>query len=348
MAATSAARSRSPSRSFSLSIAAALAVAASTASAQDDANSADVAAARELGIEGVRLADSGDCAGAIDRLARAEHMHHAPTTLERLGECQVKVGKIVEGTEALRRVVREALSPSAPPAFVGAQDRARQMLADAKPKIALLKIAVAAPHDAEFSLKVDGEAVPLANLNANRPMDPGEHVIEASGPRLLPARAKVKLAEGGSDSVALTLQIDPNAPPVPVATPPGGIGGSVGAPPNGEHGGSSNHTAAYVAFGVGGAALVVGAAFGVAALSAQSNLQTACPGKVCPASEQNSLDSAKTKGTISTIGFAVGGVGVALGVTFYFTHFFSRDPATTGGYVQPYLSAGGGGFRGAF
>jgi len=315
------------------------------ASAQEAEASADVAAARELGVEGVKLADAGDCAAAIDRLTRAERMHHAPSTLERLGECQIKVGKLVDGTEALRRVVREVLPATAPPAFLAAQVRAGQLLAEARPRIASLKIAVAAPPNAEFTVKIDGETVPHANLNANRPMDPGAHVIEASGPLVLSTKASVTLAEGGTDSVALTLQLNPSAPP-PFLLPDGPV-----SPPGAEHAlaSSRSHTVSYVAFGVGGAGLVVGTALGIAALSAKSSIQQACPGKVCPPTEQSELSSAETKGTISTLGFIVGGVGVALGVTFYFAHpFSSGGSTTTGGYVQPYLSGSGGGFRGEF
>ena len=181
------------------------------ARAQEEPSATDVAAARALGQEGVKLADAGNCQDAIDRLSRAEKIFHAPTTLARLGECQVQVGRIVEGTENLNKVVRETLPPNAPAPFVQAQERAKVVLAEAKPKIAKLKIAVAGPSDVTWTVTIDGEAIPLANLEANRPMDPGEHVVEASAPGYKTARAKVTLPPGGSDSVALSLGVDPNA-----------------------------------------------------------------------------------------------------------------------------------------
>ena len=45
----------------------------SIARAQDEPSSADTAAARELAIEGLKLADAGHCAQAIDKLYRAEN-----------------------------------------------------------------------------------------------------------------------------------------------------------------------------------------------------------------------------------------------------------------------------------
>src|SRR5690606_8120785 len=82
----------------------------------------DKAAARTLGTEGIKLANAGDCESAIDKLARAEALYHAPTILGRLGECQVALGKLVEGTENLNRVIREPLPANAPVAFKQARE----------------------------------------------------------------------------------------------------------------------------------------------------------------------------------------------------------------------------------
>src|SRR5579863_10420452 len=83
---------------------------------------ADVTMARQLGNEGLELAGTGDCAGAIDPLSRSEALHHAPTTLAILGECHIAVGKLVQGAEELTRVVRENIDPQAPASFRTAQE----------------------------------------------------------------------------------------------------------------------------------------------------------------------------------------------------------------------------------
>ena len=78
--------------------------------AQSQPQAENVAAARSLGLQGIKLADAGDCRGAIEKLSRAESLYHAPSILGRLGECQVNVGQVVAGTENLNRVVREELA----------------------------------------------------------------------------------------------------------------------------------------------------------------------------------------------------------------------------------------------
>src|SRR5262245_21216965 len=121
-------------------------LAASPARAQDAPQAENVAAARSLGIQGIQLADAGNCKGAIEKLSRAESLYHAPTILGRLGECQVQVGQIVLGTENLNRVVREPLAANAPKAFKDAQERAQKVLTLALPKIAHLTVKVDPPE----------------------------------------------------------------------------------------------------------------------------------------------------------------------------------------------------------
>jgi hypothetical protein len=288
-----------------MTLAAAMCAAQASAQGQEEPSAADMGAARALGQEGVKLAEAGNCSEAVEKLARAEKIFHAPTTLGRLGECQVSLGKLVEGTENLNRLSREALAPTAPQAFKEAQERGRKVLAEAKPRIAKLKIAVAAPAGVAFVVKLDGELVPHANLNTDRPADPGEHIIEASAQGYKTASAKVRLADAAIDSVALTLEVDPNAPKVVAAE------GPAPAAPTAT---PRSRTPAYVALGVGAVGLGVGAITGILALGKKSDLDSACKDKICPSSAQkDTIDSGKTLGTVSTVGFVVGIVGAGVG-----------------------------------
>src|SRR3954453_9105269 len=61
----------------------ALGLGAREASAKDG-NAADTAAARTLAVEGMKLAEAGKCAEAIEKLTRAERLHHAPIILSKL------------------------------------------------------------------------------------------------------------------------------------------------------------------------------------------------------------------------------------------------------------------------
>jgi hypothetical protein len=321
-------------------------VAAGTSSfADDEPRAADRAAARELGTEGVMLANKGKCADAIEKLERADRLYHAPTTLGRLGECQIEVGQIVKGTENLQRVVREALPPNAPKVFVTAKERAQAALKKALPKIARLRIVVTAPPDADFEVKLDKETLSKAALDTNRPADPGSHVIEASGEGLLPAEARITLKEGDAQSVALKLEADPNAPRLPAASAqstsprssaPRERTSDEERPP--EPGGSK--AGAYIVLGLGIAGLAIGSVTGAMALSRKSDIDGRCPDKNnCPESVRTDLDSAKTFGLVSTVGFIAGGVGIVGGVVLLLSSSSAPPPRSQLGSAAPRVTA---------
>jgi hypothetical protein len=320
-----------------------LVVSIATPSRADD-QAENTAAARTLGIQGVQLADAGKCPEAIEKLQRAESLHHAPTILGRLGECQVAVGQLVAGTENLNSVVREPLAPNAPKVFHDAQDRAQKVLAMASPRIAHLTINVV-PPDAKATVTVGGKPIPTALIGAERPTDPGTLEVSATADGYKTAGTSVTLTEGGHQEITLTLEKDPNAvaplPPLPAGgTPP-----PMASPP--EPGPRKSNTAAYVAFGVGGAGLLVGTVTGVLALGKASD----CPNKVC--ATQSDLDGAKSMATISTIGFGVGVVGVALGTILLVTGNKSEAPPAQALYqpkltLKPWFGMNTAGLMGSF
>src|SRR4051812_23748285 len=141
------------------------------ARAAEEDSATETAAARTLAVDGLKLAQSGKCDEAIPKLERSEKLHHSAIVLSRLGECQVSQGKLVEGTEMLRRVLREPLPASPSPALSKAYERAQVVLDTAKPKIAGLTISVSAPPGAELKLTVDGSVVPNTLIDSELPAD---------------------------------------------------------------------------------------------------------------------------------------------------------------------------------
>lgn len=314
----------------------------------------DKAAARTLGTEGIKLANAGDCAAAIDKLTRAEALYHAPTILGRLGECQVALGMLVEGTENLNRVVREALPANAPPAYKQARDRAQGVLDAALPRIAKLRIVVE-PVVEGLEVLVGDKSVPAALLGAERPTDPGTHQIVARAPGYRPASAEVTLAEGGAESVSLALVADESAAPPPVETKPEPLPPPAPPPVQPADSGaqSSDKTLAYVLWGVGGAGLVTGAVTGVMAMGKKGDLDDKCTSNnECPPSAHGTLDSARTLALVSTIGFGVGIAGAAAGTVLYFMSPESSAALPTlqayGTTARPYVTPTGAGVVGQF
>ena len=300
------------------------------ANAEED-SATETAAARTLAVDGLKLAQAGKCQEAIPKLDRAEKLHHSAIVLSRLGECQVSEGKLVEGTEMLRKVLREPLPANPSPALSKAYERAQTVLDSAKPRISGLTISVSAPTGAELRLLVDGVVVANTLVDSELPADPGDHVVEASAPGYLKATARVTLGSADKKSVTLKLETDPNAlSQVPLNAGPEANPGPVAqvtpsmavapasAPPRAPPP-SPSRASAYVSWGVGLAGVGVGTAFGVMALKGKHDLDGQCPDSSCPSSSGSAVDSAKRNGNISTIAFAVGGAGLVLGTVLYFS-----------------------------
>lgn len=304
-------------------------------------DASDVALARELATEGVLLADSGKCDLAIEKLARAEKLHHAPTILGRLGECQVQVGKLVDGTENLQKVVLEPLGPNPPAPFVAAQSRAQKVLNEARPKIAKLTIFLD-PDVANATVTLDGAQISSASIGTPRPTDPGVHSVEAHAAGYRAASGVITLSPSQIASITLKLEKEPE--PVKSADPPPPPPATKRAPPPLPPPPESNNTAAYVTLGVGAVGLVAGATFGILAIERKAALDRECIDKRCQPTAQDTLDGAQRWAALSSIGFAVGAAGVAVGTVLLIT----APNTKRGAYVAPAIGLGTLGLRGEF
>ncbi len=284
-----------------------LAVTTWTVAASAEGSAENKAAARELGIQGIQLAQQDDCAAAIPLLERAETLFHAPTILGTLGECQVRVGRVVEGTENLNRVAREQLADNAPPAFVRAQERAREVLAEALPKIARLTIVIAPEGTPGLEVTVSGAPVSNALIGAARPTDPGEREVVASAPGYITAKQTVLLTEGANETVELTLAVDPHA-----RLTSDGVSSSVD-PVRHSGGTSTQRILGYTGVGLGGALLIAGGVTGLMAWGKEKSLEENCPDKNrCDEAYADDLESGESLATMSTV-FSIAGAAIGVG-----------------------------------
>lgn len=214
----------------------------------------DKAAARPFAIEGLEKVKAGNCREAVGPLEKAEALVHAPTTAVPLAQCDIQLGRLVEGTEILNRVLNETLPPNAPPSFTEAKREARGILDAATPRIPKLKIHVDAPGGVQQNLEltVDGQKVPLVLLDSDRPTDPGPHHVAARQPGGGSAEADVTLAEGQTVPVSLHLTGAGGA----VAPVTGGVPdpygqGVVAPPPPAGGGATADSGASWMAFEFG-------------------------------------------------------------------------------------------------
>ena len=158
-----------------------------------------------------------------------------------------------------------------------------------------IEVGLTAPV-AGASITIDGRPLAPDEIAKPKQVNPGQHVIVATAPGR-PAVTRTVVTRDGGGNAKMEMNLGPAAT---AATGP-----------------EPSRLPAIVAFSVGGAGILVGSITGVASLNKVSALNKVCPNKHCTdTSLRSQADSAKTLGTISTIAFVVGGLGVATGVSF--------------------------------
>lgn len=279
---------------------AALAVSLVLTSAVDAAADANEVAARntarKLGVEGLELFDKGDYEKALEKFNLANQLVPAPTLGVRIARCLAKLGRLVEASETYLEVTRQELPRGTPYVQKKAQAEAAEEREKLLPRIPTLTIEVVGPRGEDLRVLVDGDEMPAAMIGQKRPIDPGKHGISAVRPDTTVTR-EVTLAEGRTESISLELPPLPSAPPKPAAEDETFV------------------TLGWIGIGVGAAGVALGVGNGIAAMSKASDLEEVCGGDgTCPTSEASRVDSLDFTRVVSTTGFVVGAVGLAVGI----------------------------------
>jgi hypothetical protein len=348
-----------PVTAFALAAGVAFSVVASRpAFAQSDA---DRATARSLGVDGEGALDRKDYKTAEDHFRRADSLVHAPTLELGLARSLAGLGRFVEAQETYNRIVREGVPPTAPDAFKRALADAKKEVDAVGPKIGGVTIVVhgAAGNDVpNVKVDLDGAAVSTASLGVRRSVDPGTHTLKVSGDGYKAAELHFDIPPGGSIDEPVTLEVDttaataggPPVAPLPVTPEPAAASSGHGA----------RSVLPWVAFGVGAVGLGLGAVTGFMAMDEHSTLANECSGTECDTTTNpksaNDLDTYHTLATLSTVGFIVGGVGVAAGVVLLLTQpknesapsVTSPPPAPQAFRVVPVVGPGSIGLVGQF
>jgi hypothetical protein len=291
--------------------------------AQSDA---DRATARSLGVDGQQALESRDYKAAEDRFRRADSLVHAPTLMLGLARALAGQGKYVEAQEAYNRIIREGLPPSAPEVFRRALADAKREVDGVSPKIGGATISVHAAGGADVpnaKVMLDGAPVSNASLGVRRSIDPGSHLLQVSADGFKPAELRFNVTEGATVDAPVTLEAEPNAQPPATVAATSAPGATAGAEePSPSNGGNKVRAILpWVAFGVGAAGLATGGIAGIVAMGKHSDIAKQCPDpNACTyAGAHGDISGYHSVATVSTVGFIVGGVGVAAGVVLFLT-----------------------------
>ena len=296
--------------------------------AHADPTPAEKESARNHMQQGDAFKDKGDKEAALKSYEAADAIMHVPTTGIEVARMQAALGLLLEARDTLARVAKLPAKPNEPPPFVAARKAATELAADVNARIPSLAVTVTNADPAQtITTTIDNETV-TPGTDAKK-LNPGKHVVAARA-GTVEKREEITLAEREQKTVTLDLKPPPPSPP---PEPP-----------------PSNAVAKPLIYGGFALAIVgvgVGSATGLMSIARVNDVKPQCEGGTrCPASTASDIDSAKTLGTVSTVAFIAGGVGVALGVTGLVMNK-SRSDATTA-KVEPMIGPTWAGVRGAF
>jgi hypothetical protein len=284
--------------------------------------------ARRLMDEGKTRLKVNDNVRAIDAFQKANDIMHVPTTGLALAKAHLAAGHLVEARDAALEVGRLPHDPGESAVLEAARKQAKELEAQLKPRIPMLRIRI---HGATPThVAVDDAEIPMSIIGEPVAVNPGKRTVTAKSAEGGEVKGDIELAEREVREIELTLPArgdGTKAAPPPTGTSSGDkttskveVGPPSGTSDDRDKGLVRTQLAEGLMYGgaIGGAlGITVGIITGALTLSKAHAVQPQCDNNICAPDAKDDLDTALTFGTISTIGFVVGLVGVAAGVVGY-------------------------------
>ncbi|MBW2535015.1 MAG: hypothetical protein JRI55_26220 [Deltaproteobacteria bacterium] len=294
------------------------------------------AAAGRLADEGFDLISKNRCEEALDVFRRADETLHSPMFIVFMARAERCLGRLVEARAHLKGVVDEKLADYAPDSFWEAKRTAQKELDELQPHVPTWTLRVQGATLSQVSVRVDGNPIDAVALRSPQPINPGQHEVEAETLDGRSGKASFTATQGESVAVEVDLGAEEGDGPPPIEDPP-----------DETPGWSSNpYLPGAIAYGVGGAGLIMGVITGAIFVGRAGDLKDKCPNDQCPPEEEEEGDAVSTLGTISTVGFIVAGVGAVAGTILVLT--IPGDDSTASDDTAIRVGPGGVFVSGAF
>jgi hypothetical protein len=324
---------------FGLVSALALAAWSHPALAVDDS---DKEAIRSLSNQGAADFEQRRYEAARDKFVRAYEIARVPKLAVWAARANEKLGKLVTAYE----LYRQALGLEPNDLWKGgvqqqAQKDAQAELAQLQPRLPKLTIVIEGAKANEVSVKVDSLQVPSALLGVERFTDPGQRqIVGKRGDEVV--NETVTLAEGSSSQIVLRFRKTSaltGAEPLPSKAASETSDAKSNPESAHDHGSSrsgSQRTWGWLSVGLGATGLALGASTGIWVVLKHSDLKAKCSvDNDCHGQYTSEVNTFNTMRTVSLIGFAVGGVAAATGVTLLLTAPKQKPESSVGLWLLP-------------
>jgi hypothetical protein len=330
--------------------------------AHADPTAAQKATARDLMMRGRAQRDRKETNAALQSFEAADAIMHVPTTGVELAKTQAALGLLVEARDTLRRVLRIPARPDDGAAFAQARTAAGTIDADLADRIPSVRLHInGIPDGRTARVTLDGAEVPAAAANELLKVNPGHHGVDVTLEEAT-AHEDFDIAERETKTVPVTLVVSPSTSRIGARAPDSNVEPvATKTAPTAVEPAPAPHTMRALAIGgftLAGVGVAVGAVSGLMSISSTGAAKSVCTDNACPRSAQSDIDSAHTTATISTVAFAVAGVGLLVGGIALVvgdhaaTDAEARDASAQSSRsrvrVTPWIGAGQAGLRGTF
>ncbi len=311
-------------------------------------------AARSLAGQAKDAFERRDYENARDLFHRAYTLVPAPTIAVFEARALVKLGRLVEAEEGYMRAVRTSLDAESPEAFRKAVREAEKELGLLQVRVPNVTIVATGPgaQGQGLSIALDGVELKSALLGVATPIDPGEHKLTATPSHGSPVVVAFSIAEKQQKRVEIDIPLATAESPVPVAGTASKLPAPMAIAQSGEQADkparSWQRPAAMISAGVGVAGVATGVIAGLVASGKYSKAEAACPHRMCVdgSAGWDAVQSFRSLRTLSTVGYVVGGVGLAAGVTFFLTAPSARSQSSPS--ARLWVGSDGVAVKGAF
>ena len=295
------------------------------AQAPDEPSLADKETARELFREGDEKFREGDYDAALKAFAAADDIMGVPTTGVERARTLMNLGRLLEATEHLQRIMRIPSEPGENEIQKTARHEAATMLEEVRSRIPSLRVVVEG-DGGEVAMFVDGVEVPPSAHDFPRKVDPGEHEVRIAAPGFRPEERTVQIDERQEEVVTITLTaVDGGAAVVDPWTDGADVDDGDGEGVNGYA------VMMWTGFAFSAAGAIAGTVTGVMSIAKAKDLESdeKCGGPQCSQTFIDERDSALPIAHVSTASFAVAGLGATIG-TIGLLLYVSDDDESAG------------------
>ena len=289
--------------------------------------------------EAIVLRNAGQWQAACNKFLQSQKLASARGTLQNLGECNAKLGKLASAWGYYKELLGSAEA---------AGDQARMLVATTQlealqGQVPKLKLEVDVSENVKgLSITLNGEALATVLYGQSALRDPGHYILLATAPGHDDWSTEIDIKVGQSYTInipklqARPLQVSNSDLPDKKLLSTSSEVATDTEPPN--------QTMAYLAGGVGIAALGVGSYFGLMAKTDLDRADAAhCNNeRVCDARGVQLVQAGQASANWSTAAFVLGGAALTTGVVLYLRGSAgSSDKTSVTARISPAVQADG-------